>query len=154
MNEWEWHALEDKAQVEHVTIGGTDVRVGDRVRLRPRRGGDVLDIALASQIAIVESLEQDYEGNNHVCVVLEEDPGRDLGMLRQPGHRFFFSADEIENIDHWIVHPGGRRILEANRSRRLTTPHTVRPSTIGRWRNPCSSMIWAASSADVSGLTD
>jgi hydrogenase maturation protease len=98
MNEWEWHALEDKTQVEHVTIGGTDVTVGDRVRLRPRRGGDVLDIALASQIAIVESLEQDYEGKNHVCVVLEEDPGRDLGMLRQAGHRFFFSAEEIEPL--------------------------------------------------------
>ena len=98
MNEWEWHVLEDKTQLEYVTIGGTDIRVGDRVRLRPRQGGDVLDIALASQIAIVESLEQDYEGNNHVCVVLEEDPGRDLGMLRQPGHRFFFSAEEIEPL--------------------------------------------------------
>lgn len=98
MNEWEWHALEDKTQLAHVTIDGTDVRVGDRVRLRPRQGGDVLDIALASQIAIVESLEQDYEGSNHVCVVLEEDPGRDLGMLRQPGHRFFFSAEEIEPL--------------------------------------------------------
>lgn len=98
MNEWEWHALEDKTQVEHVTIAGIDVRVGDRVRLRPRQGGDVLDIALASQIAIVESLDQDYDGNDHVCVVLEEDPGRDLGMLRQPGHRFFFSAEEIEPL--------------------------------------------------------
>lgn len=98
MNEWEWHVLEDKTPVQHVTISGTDVRVGDRVRLRPRQGGDVLDIALAAQIAIVESLEQDYEGNNHVCVVLEEDPGRDLGMLRQPGHRFFFSAEEVEPL--------------------------------------------------------
>jgi hydrogenase maturation protease len=96
MNEWEWHVLEDKTQVEQVTIAGVDVKLGDRVRLRPRQGGDVLDIALAGQIAIIESLEQDYEGKNHVCVVLEEDPGRDLGMLRQPGHRFFFSAEEIE----------------------------------------------------------
>ena len=98
MNEWEWHALEDKTQVEQVTIAGIDVRVGDRVRLRPRQGGDVLDIVLASQVGVVESLEQDYEGNNHVCVVLEEDPGRDLGMLRQPGHRFFFSTEEIEPL--------------------------------------------------------
>jgi len=29
-------------------------------------------------------------------VVLEDDPGRDLGMLRQPGHRFFFSPAEVE----------------------------------------------------------
>jgi hydrogenase maturation protease len=98
MNEWEWRALEDKTQVELLRIAGNEVRVGDRVRLRPRQGGDVLDIALTGQIAIVESLEQDYEGKNHVCVVLEDDPGRDLGMLRQPGHRFFFSAEEIEPL--------------------------------------------------------
>jgi hydrogenase maturation protease len=58
----------------------------------------VLDIALAGQTAIIESLEQDYEGKNHVCVVLEDDPGRDLGMLRQPGHRFFFDSTEIETL--------------------------------------------------------
>ena len=34
----------------------------------------------------------------------------------------------------------GRRILDANRSRRLTTPQTLRPSTIGRWRNPFRSI--------------
>src|SRR5579863_6411855 len=96
MNEWEWQLLEDKSAVDHLTIGEIDLRVGDRVRLRPRQGGDVLDIALAGQTAIIESIEQDYEGKNHVCVVLEDDPGRDLGMLRQPGHRFFFDANEIE----------------------------------------------------------
>src|SRR5579863_5471656 len=98
MNEWEWQLLEDKSAVDHLTIGGIDVRVGDRVRLSPRTGVDVLDIALAGQIAIIESIEQDYEGKNHVCVVLENDPGRDLGMLRQPGHRFFFSGEEIEPL--------------------------------------------------------
>lgn len=98
MNEWEWQVLEDKTSVDHLTIADIEVKVGDRVRLRPRQGGDVLDIALAGQAAIIESIEQDYEGKNHVCVVLEEDPGRDLGMLRQPGHRFFFDADEIEPL--------------------------------------------------------
>jgi hypothetical protein len=44
----------------------------------------------------VESVEQDYEGRLHIAVVLEEDPGRELGMMRQPGHRFFFGADEVE----------------------------------------------------------
>jgi len=98
MNEWEWQLLEDKAPVERLALGDAEVRVGDRVRLRPRQGGDVLDIALAGQTAIIESLEQDYEGKVHVCVVLEHDPGRDLGMLRQPGHRFFFDAEEIEAL--------------------------------------------------------
>lgn len=98
MNEWEWQLLEDKAPVESLRLGNTEVKVGNRVRLSPRRGGDVLDIALKGQTAIVESIEQDYEGKTHVCVVLEEDPGRDLGMLRQPGHRFFFDAEEIEPL--------------------------------------------------------
>ena len=95
MNEWEWQLLEDKTKLDQLTIGDVEVRVGDRVRLCPRQGGDVLDIALAGQVALIESIEQDYEGKSHVCVVLDDDPGRDLGMLRQPGHRFFFDAAEV-----------------------------------------------------------
>ena len=98
MNEWEWHLLEDKSPLEQVEIAGRTMRVGDRVRLRPRSGGEVLDIALAGQVAAIEALEQDYEGKVHICVVLDEDPGRDLGLLRQPGHRFFFAAEEIEPL--------------------------------------------------------
>jgi hydrogenase maturation protease len=98
MNEWEWNLLEDKAPVEFIEIDGVEVRTGDRVRLRPAKGGDILDLALRGQIATIESLEQDYEGQQHVCVVLEDDPGRDLGMMRQPGHRFFFSPAEIETL--------------------------------------------------------
>jgi hydrogenase maturation protease len=98
MNEWEWQVLEDKTAVDRVMIGDVEVKLGDRVRLRPRQGGDVLDIALAGQIAHIESIEQDYEGKNHVCVVLEDDPGRDLGLLRQPGHRFFFDKEEVEPL--------------------------------------------------------
>ena len=98
MNEWEWNLLEDKATLDHVEIGGVVVRRGDRVRLRPKEGGDVLDIALRGQIATVESIEEDYENTQHICVVLDDDPGRDLGMMRQPGHRFFFTPAEVEPI--------------------------------------------------------
>jgi hydrogenase maturation protease len=98
VNEWEWQLLEDKHPLDHLEIAGIEVRAGDRVRLRPRKGGDVLDIALAGQSATIEALEQDYEGKSHVCVVLDEDPGRDMGMLRQPGHRFFFDPAEIEPL--------------------------------------------------------
>jgi hydrogenase maturation protease len=68
------------------------------VRLRPRKGGDVMDIALAWQVATIECIEQDYEGKQHVCVVLDNDPGKDMGLLRQPGHRFFFGAEEVEPL--------------------------------------------------------
>src|SRR5271170_1320572 len=82
MNEWEWQLLEDKTPVDCLEIGGVPVSAGDRVRLHPRKGGDVLDIALAGQTATIEALEQDYEGKCHVCVVLDDDPGRDLSRCR------------------------------------------------------------------------
>lgn len=96
MNEWEWQLLEDKSTVECLPVGGVELRAGSRVRLRPRKGGDVFDLALAGKIATIECIEQDYEGKFHFAVVLDEDPGRDMGMLRQPGHRFFFDPEEVE----------------------------------------------------------
>jgi hydrogenase maturation protease len=98
MNEWEWQLLEDKSSVKSVEISGVQVRSGDRVRLNPKAGGDVFDLALSGKIATVESLEQDYEGKVHVCVVVDDDPGRDIGLLRQPGHRFFFATAEVEPL--------------------------------------------------------
>ena len=98
MNEWEWQLLEEKTPVDHLEISGVEVRTGSRVRLRPRKGGDVMDIALAGQVATIECIEQDYEGKTHFCVVVDQDPGRDMGLLRQPGHRFFFDAEEVEPL--------------------------------------------------------
>ena len=99
MNEWEWQLLEDKAPVEFVLVNGVEYRVGDRVRLQPHKGGDIMDVALSGK-------DRDYrESSSRITrarfrsrSVLEDDPGRDLGMLRQPGHRFFFSAEEIEAV--------------------------------------------------------
>ncbi len=98
MNEWEWRLLEDKAPAESLSVAGVEVKPGHRVRLRPGKRGDVMDIALAGKTAVIESIEQDYEGRFHICVVAEDDPGRDIGMMRQPGHRFFFDPEEIEPL--------------------------------------------------------
>jgi hypothetical protein len=98
MNEWEWQLLEDKNLLAEARVGGAILRPGDRVRLKPRAGGDILDIALANKIANIDAIEQDYENRIHLAVILEDDPGRDLGILRQPGHRFFFALDEVEPI--------------------------------------------------------
>ncbi len=96
MNEWEWQLLEDKAPIERLLVAGVELRAGDIVRLRPRQGGDVFDLELAGKTATIESIEQDYDGQTQLAVVLDDDPGRDLGFLRQPGHRFFFAAEEVE----------------------------------------------------------
>ena len=98
MTEWEWQLLEDKPVLDHVEVHGRVVKVADRVRLHPRSGGDIMDVALAGKIGIIASIEQDYEGNTQLAVVIADDPGMDLGMLRQPGHRFFFSTEEIDPL--------------------------------------------------------
>jgi hydrogenase maturation protease len=98
MNEWEWGLLEDKAPASSLNIAGVEVKPGDRVRLNPGKRGDVMDLALAGKTAMVESIEQDYEGKFHVCVVADDDPGRDIGLMRQPGHRFFFDPQEVEPL--------------------------------------------------------
>jgi hypothetical protein len=96
----DWDNLQEPehAPVESVTLFGVAVHRGDRVRLRPRHGADIMDLALKGKIAIVEAIERDFDDRLHLAVVLEDDPGRDLGMLRQPGHRFFFAPEEVEPV--------------------------------------------------------
>ncbi|MGA9770683.1 MAG: hypothetical protein WBV94_16705 [Blastocatellia bacterium] len=98
MNDWEWNLLEDKMPIEGVQVAGIELKPGDRVRLRPRAGGDIFDLALAGKIAVIEAIEQDYENRIHLAVIIDDDPGKDMGLLRQPGHRFFFSVEEVEPI--------------------------------------------------------
>jgi len=98
MNEWEWRLLEERTPVESVNSDGIEISQGDRVRLKPRTGGDVFDIALAGRAATIESIEQDYDGRIYLAVTVDDDPGKDLGRLRRPGHRFFFSPEEVEPL--------------------------------------------------------
>jgi hydrogenase maturation protease len=112
-----WDALAGRAP-RTVEVDGVHVGRGSLVRLRPagvaggnRVGGDVFDQALAGRTAVVESLLQSVEGDVQLAVVLEDDPGRDLGVARQPAHRFFFSTAEVEPLAG--VRPGAPSILVA-----------------------------------------
>jgi hydrogenase maturation protease len=73
-------------------VDAVGIPVGTRVRLRPRAGGDVFDLALAGRTAVVDTVETDMEGRVFVGVLVDDDPGRDLG---ERGHRFFFSPSEV-----------------------------------------------------------
>jgi len=95
MTEW-WRQESENTPVESVTVFGVAVKPGDRVRLWPQKSADIMDMALKGKVAVVEAIERDFDDHIHLAVVLEDDPGRDLGMLRQPGHRFFFSPEEVE----------------------------------------------------------
>lgn len=90
---------------------------GQRVRLHPRPGGDVWDLALEGRIAVVEGVDETLEGERQVAVVLEDDPGRMFGEMRQIGHRFFFGPDEVEPLEAAPDEPAAgarpRRILVA-----------------------------------------
>jgi hypothetical protein len=84
--------------MQSVSIRGVMLKIGDRIRLRPRTGGDIFDVALDGKSAIIEAIEQDYEDRLHLAVLLDDDPGREFGALRQPGYRFFFSPEEVEPL--------------------------------------------------------
>ncbi len=85
-----------KPELAFLHAGGRDLAVGDRVRLRPKGRADIFDLVLKDEMAVIEAIERDFDDKIHVAVVLESDPGREFGLDRMPGHRFFFSPDEIE----------------------------------------------------------
>ncbi len=88
-----------RAVPQSVTVGGVHVSRGSRVRLHPGARGDVLDQAMAGRVGIVEGVDESLDGVVHITVTLEDDPGRDMGEGRFPGHRFYFLLDEVEPLD-------------------------------------------------------
>lgn len=93
-----WGPEFDRRRIECFQIGPVEVRERDRVRLNPRRRADIMDLALAGKHATIEAIEQDFEGRVYLAVTIDDDPGQDLGLLRQPGHRFFFQPEEVEPL--------------------------------------------------------
>ena len=90
--------FQETTRLDHVSAGGVSLQAGDPVRITPKNRADAIDMMLAGKIGLIEAIEQDAEGRIHLAIVLEEDPGRDLGMMRQPGHRFFYTLDEVEPL--------------------------------------------------------
>jgi len=99
-----WEVLHGPA-LTSVTVGGFEVKVGQRVRLRPSAGGDVMDLALAGRTAVVETIDVTTDDEPHFAVTIDDDPGRELGNRKYPGHRFFFRAEELDVIENADVEP-------------------------------------------------
>jgi hypothetical protein len=97
MNE-EWDFLNVNTHLEGIMVRGVYYKTGDRVRIKPQGRADIMDMALEGKIAVIEAIEQDFENRVYLALVLDDDPGKELGMLRQPGHRFFYSPEEVELI--------------------------------------------------------
>jgi hypothetical protein len=82
-----------------ITVGGVEMKSGSRVRLWPRAGRDIFDIALSGKTAVVDKIEQDLEDRILLAVSVEDDPGREMVDMPVLGHRFFFSPDEVEPLE-------------------------------------------------------
>ncbi|MHB1938844.1 MAG: hypothetical protein ACYCOR_20020 [Acidobacteriaceae bacterium] len=95
----EWDPLAEKLAPDSVRVFGAELKVGSRVRLWPQKKADIMDMALEGKAAVIEAIEQDFEDNVQLAVVVDDDPGREFGMMRQPGHRFFFSVEEVEPLE-------------------------------------------------------
>ena len=65
---------------------------GSRVRLRPSRRADAQDLFFAGKIARVTSVHEDVDGEQHVGVVVEDDPAADLHDWY--GRYLYFAPDE------------------------------------------------------------
>jgi hydrogenase maturation protease len=92
-------AVDTKPRLATIHVDGRAITVGDRVRLKPKPGGDIFDLVLGGMVAIIEGIETDFEDRIHIAVTIAEDPGREFGTDKFPGHRFFYSVDEIEPIE-------------------------------------------------------
>ncbi len=94
----DWNPLAERPALDRVRVGEVELKPGDRVRLWPLGRADVLDRFLEGKTATIEAIEQDYEDRIYLAVTVDDDPGKDLGELRQPGHRFFFGVEEVEPL--------------------------------------------------------
>jgi hypothetical protein len=94
-----WDPLADDAvqpEIDAVLVGGVRVSRGSRVRLNPSRRADAQDIFFSGKTARVTAVHEDVEGNQHVAVVVEDDPAADLHDWY--GRYLYFAPDEVEPL--------------------------------------------------------
>ena len=94
-----WDPLADNAvapDLDAVLVNGVRVSRGSRVRLHPSRRADAQDLFFADKIARVTSVHETVDGDQHVGVVLEDDPASDLHEWY--GRYLYFAPDEVEPL--------------------------------------------------------
>jgi hypothetical protein len=95
-----WDPLADNAvqpDLDAVLVNGVRVARGSRVLLHPSRRADAQDLFFAEKTARVTSVHEDVDGNQHVGVVVEDDPAADLHEWY--GRYLYFAPDEVEPIE-------------------------------------------------------
>ena len=79
-----------------VQVGSVAVSRGSRVRVNPRRRADAQDLFFVGREAVVTAVYVDVDGNDHVAVVLTDDPAADLHEWY--GRYLYFAPDELEAL--------------------------------------------------------
>jgi hypothetical protein len=81
-------------ETDSVLIAGVEVAKGSKVLLSPGlRRTDAQDMFLAGRIATVAAVLLDVDGNTHVAVTLDDDPGAEISAAH--GRFRYFSPDEL-----------------------------------------------------------
>ncbi|MFE4699139.1 hypothetical protein ACFRIC_18925 [Streptomyces sp. NPDC056738] len=92
-----WDPAQDAEAAEvpdAVVVDGETVRAGSRVRLTPgARRSDAQDSFLHGRHATVEAVVGDLDGETHLAVVVDDDPGTDV--RRAQGRFLYFKPDEV-----------------------------------------------------------
>ena len=83
-----------RAEQDSVETASGRVSRGARVRLRPTRRADAMDMFLADRTARVEGVYGDVDGATYVAVTVEDDPAAELHDSY--GRFFYFYPDEVE----------------------------------------------------------
>lgn len=76
---------------------GRPIRKGSRVRLRPERRADAMDMFLAEHTATVAAVYKDLEDQAHVAVTVEAARAGDLHEA--VGRYYYFRPDEVEVVE-------------------------------------------------------
>ncbi|MEU7422996.1 hypothetical protein [Streptomyces sp. NPDC040750] len=80
-----------------VVVEGVPLGAGSRVVLTPgARRSDAQDVFLRGRHATVEAVVDDLDGETHLAVVLDDDPGSDV--RRAQGRFLYFRPDEVRPL--------------------------------------------------------
>ncbi|MGH3774477.1 MAG: hypothetical protein ACRDRR_01880 [Pseudonocardiaceae bacterium] len=91
-------------ETDSVLIAGVEVAKGSQVVLMPGlRRSDAQDMFLTGRTATVAAVLLDVDGNTHVAVTLDDDPGAEISAAH--GRFRYFSPDELTPLGP----PGGTR---------------------------------------------
>jgi hydrogenase maturation protease len=86
-----------------IVVAGTLLARGSRVRLRPTRRADSMDLFLSGREARVEGVYRDVENVAWVAVSLDGDAASDLHS--QHGRFFYFYPEEVEPVESGAGEP-------------------------------------------------